>query len=218
MLTIGSENDELGEFEQSIEKFKRISEDRVSLLSGDPLLADRIYRNVNQAIDLETVARQVYENMVALRVEGIKRRLALMNLQIDDVRQMLSSEIKNQFAGDLLEFYNKYTIQTGVLLLGFCNENKGHIYHITERAFDDHREMNFARGVGHETDLMVLSKSIPSKVKKLDDGSLKILGTIYDEEVSMGKNHKELVKLVGGNENEPKLQCKCKILLPRQRK
>lgn len=47
MLTIGSENDELGEFEQSIEKFKRISEDRVSLLSGDPLLADSIYRNVN---------------------------------------------------------------------------------------------------------------------------------------------------------------------------
>ncbi|MBI5176830.1 hypothetical protein HY995_01950 [Candidatus Micrarchaeota archaeon] len=67
------------------------------------------------------------------------------------------------------------------------------------------RNSEVARGVGHETDLMVLSKSIPSKVKKLDDGSLKILGTIYDEDVSMGENHKELVKLVGGNENEPKL-------------
>ena len=200
MLTIGSEEDELGQFEQTIEKYQKLTDDKVCLLSGNPLLSSRLYANVNKQAQLEEIAKQVYENMVALRVEGIKRRLALMNLQIDDAKQLLFNEIKNPFAGDMMKFYHEYSIQTGILLLGFSNDNKAQIYQISERSYDNQRDVNFsaigsgamqalntllfqrqskndslvktiyavykakrnsevARGVGKETDLMILHNS-----------------------------------------------------------
>jgi len=246
MLTISSGEDELGGFEQSIEKFKILGDDKACMLSGNPLLADRIYDNPNRYTKIGDLAKQIYTNMVALRREAVERRFSLLGLNLSDAKRMLAEEIKNQHCGELMELYNKYSIETGVLLLGFDDENEGRIYSISELGFDDHRDVNFSaigsgaiqalnsllfqrhskkdslaktiyavykakrnsevsRGVGRETDLMVLVNSGEKKVFMVGDEKLKILEKIFEEEVNLGKQHSKLIEIIGGDENEPKI-------------
>ncbi|MBD3389625.1 hypothetical protein GF415_01580 [Candidatus Micrarchaeota archaeon] len=246
MLTMGAGNNELGGFEQSIEKFKVLGPGKVCLLSGNPLLANQLYAYPYADMGIERMAEQIYKNMVQARKEKVERQLGLRGLTLSDAKQMLNGEIKNPHAAQLMDMYQNYSIQTSVLLLGFCNKKEARIFSINESGFEDHRDINFSAigsgamqalnsmlfqrhskkdplaqtiyavykakknsevcsGVGKETDLMVLVNSGSQQIFKINDEKMAMLEKIFEEEISLGKEHKDLTSIIGGDENAPRI-------------
>src|SRR5208282_4788300 len=69
MITIPN----IGQFEHSIEKYRRIGTRIVAMLSGEALLFDSVLKGVNQNDELVTVADKIHRNMIEIRNSRIEK-------------------------------------------------------------------------------------------------------------------------------------------------
>ena len=232
---------ELGNFEHSIRKYKKISQSTVAMLAGNPFLFDDLVRIEKKDSSYEEIKKTIYENFNKKRKDIIQKELLdpigtkyeaifptiVCHPQINDL--MLS----------ILSKAAKFNLDAVVLLVGFDGDD-AQITEIRQDGISDYRMLNFhaigsgnmqaantllfqkhdkkenliptiyhvykakrnaevLRGVGKETDLLVINQE--NGCIELNE-HLGTLGKVYEAELATGQTNKELYKikerLIGG--------------------
>jgi len=224
-----------GQFEHSIEKYRKINDSVFAMLSGQALLFDDLIKLDGKKKDLsfDQIKQQICENFKKKRWDIIQNQvLNKFDVNKTFVKESLEKAIPNPITGQILEQIANFSMQTEILLVGF-DDSKARISVINESDDLNLRSINFhaigsgqsqaintllfqrhskkdnlkttiynvykakrtaevMNGVGKETDMFILTNKT---IYKIDDVDMVLLGKIYEEELSMGKCHKNLDKL-----------------------
>ena len=64
---------QIGQFEHSIEKYRKINSETVVMLAGEALLFGEILEGINSKDNFEKIKAKIHTNMIKLRDERVKK-------------------------------------------------------------------------------------------------------------------------------------------------
>lgn len=145
MLSFGT----IGQFESSITKYKKINKNTVAMLSGNPLIFDKLLEGTEKLETFDKIKDAIYEKMVILKKDMIQKEI-LNKYQIDYayIQEVLKSKLENNYVRSLIKNVTNFTLETVILLTGYKN-SKAQIVNINEYGVDDLRDISIcAIGTG----------------------------------------------------------------------
>ena len=135
---------QIGQFEHSIKKYKKINSMVIAMLAGNTLLFDRCLKGINENLDFISIKKRIKENMAYLRRECIRDEVySLYDIDDSFVKELLKQEISNPFMEKILGTISEFSLNTNILLIGFDDEGKAQISEISEEGYIDFRDVNF---------------------------------------------------------------------------
>jgi len=113
-----------GEFEHAIKKYKEINKNTVGMLAGQALLMDFFMDLDNFDSDYETIQNTIENKFKEKRLDIIQKTVLDHYLvDVNFVRQNLTEEIKNPFIEKIFKHITNTTLDTAILLIGFCGDS-----------------------------------------------------------------------------------------------
>lgn len=180
----------LGQFEHTMVKYKQLNKNTVVMLAGNPLIFDELVKLKNKDIPFQKVKEEIFQNFKTKRKDVIKNEIFDM-YGIDEsfFIQSLRSQVLNPLINTILKQISEFKLATGILLIGFDENNKAQITEINEENIADFRDMNFhAIGSGN---IQAANTLLFQKHDKSD----KLLATVYS--VFKAKRNAEVLQGVG---------------------
>src|SRR3990167_1341025 len=134
---------QIGQFEHSIEKFKKITHTTIAMLSGEALRFEDLLDEVYDETNFDEAKKKIHKNMVKLREDMIQKQLLdIYKIDYNYLKELLRIQLANPYTQGMLDFITKFTLKTNVLLIGF-KDKKAQIVEITERDMVNMRDINF---------------------------------------------------------------------------
>jgi hypothetical protein len=139
----------LGQFERPIEKYKKINDNTIAMLSGNPLIFDDLLVDCRKSCGFDEIKKVIQKNMNSVKSDIIQKQLLdIFKMNYDYVKEVLKGPIPNPFIQGILDSLSKFNLNTGILLIGFEGDN-AQIVEITETTMANLRDINFgAIGTG----------------------------------------------------------------------
>ncbi len=216
----------IGQFEHSIEKYRKINSNTIVMLSGEALLFDDILLKISKRDKFNDIVAKMHMNMIKIRDDKIQKQV-LEKFKIDF-----------NFVREILNFIKAFSLNTSVILAGF-KDGLAQIAEINEIATVNIRDLNFdaigsggiqaintllfqrhskandlkttlynvykakrnsevAIGVGKETDIFIMLKN--GKIYRINEEQTKKLNDIYQKEMMFGKKQNELDEIINNLE------------------
>jgi len=133
----------LGQFEMNVEKYKKLPNNAVSMLAGDPLIFDTLVKDCNADDDIEGTAQKIHKVFNDIKNEAIQKQLLdRFKLDFNYLKEVLRGPIQNTFLSNMLESVVKFTLNTVVILIGF-KEDEAQITEIGEVKIANVRDISF---------------------------------------------------------------------------
>lgn len=133
----------IGQFEHSIKKYKEVNCGTVAMLAGNPLIFDKLINLANKNCSYQEIKKEIFENFKKFRAEGIKNEIFdMFGIDKKYFLDVLDKPVPNPFIARILEKVCDYTLDTGILLIGFDGD-EAQITEISEDGVEDFRMMNF---------------------------------------------------------------------------
>lgn len=177
---------EIGQFEHSIAKYRKINPTTIAMLSGEALLFEEILKDTS-AISFDEIAEQIHKNMIEIRDERIKKVVFdKFQIDFDYLKEVLRNPEYNEFIDDILKFIKPFNLQTVLLLIGFENNN-AQIIEINEEGKINTRDINFdAIGTGASQAINTLLFQRHTKTNNLKTTLYNVFKAKRNSEVAAG--------------------------------
>ncbi|MBS3052734.1 MAG: hypothetical protein J4428_05185 [Candidatus Aenigmarchaeota archaeon] len=178
---------QIGQFEHSIEKFKKITHTTIAMLSGEALRFEDLLDEVYDETNFDEAKKKIHKNMVKLREDMIQKQLLdIYKIDYNYLKELLRIQLANPYTQGMLDFITKFTLKTNVLLIGF-KDKKAQIVEITERDMVNMRDINFgAIGSGGTQAINTLLFQKHSKNDNLETTIYNVYKAKRNAEVSVG--------------------------------
>ena len=177
----------IGQFEHDIKKHKKLNGKNIAMLSGNSLIFNDLVKDIKEDSPFKEIKEKIYSNFVALKKDWInKQLLSKFGLDENEIKEIIKSELKNQFVAKLIEQIAKFELKTGILLVGF-EENKTQIAEIGENGYADFSDIHFhAIGSGQLQAVNTLLFQKQSKDNNLRTTIYNVFKAKSNAEVSSG--------------------------------
>jgi len=197
MVSIGG----LGQFEKEIKKYKVLNGNVIAMLSGQPLLFDRILEGAKDFHDFHKIRDKIVENLAKLRKDIIKKEIYdLFNIDENYIKQILPLQFQNPIMQKILETTSNFTLETSILLIGFDNSANAQITEIGEVGYGDYRDIHFhAIGSGSSQALNTLLFQKHSKNSDLQATIYSVYKAKRNAEVANGVGKETEIIILDGN-------------------
>jgi hypothetical protein len=138
-------NPAIGQFERKTGKYKKLNENTVAMLSGNPLLFDNLIINCKKKkCSFDEIKNTIHSNMKQTKDEIIQKQiLDIFKIDYGFLKEILKGAIQNQYANSIIETISKFTLNTTILLIGFTN-GEAQIVEINEHQISELRDINFS--------------------------------------------------------------------------
>jgi len=138
-------NPAVGQFERKTAKYKKLNDNTVAMLSGNPLLFDNIITNCKKKkCSCGDIKNTIHANMNNIKNEIIQKQiLDIFKLDYNFLKEILRAPIQNPYANSIIETISKFTLNTGILLIGF-KDKEAQIVEISENEISELRDINFS--------------------------------------------------------------------------
>lgn len=143
-------NPQIGSFEKTIDKFKKINRNTVAMLSGDPLIFEDLIQECRQKkCSFDEMAKLIETNMNTLKDAIIQKQiLDIFKINYDYIKDILKGTVNNAYIDNVLRTISKFNLGTLILLIGF-KEGEAQISEISENRLVSLRDIEFgAIGTG----------------------------------------------------------------------
>ncbi len=122
----------LGEFEYSVEKFKKVNKNTITMLAGDPTIFNTVIKDIKPEDTFDTIEQKIYQNMKKVKKTQIENILfEKFQISYEDIKEILTLPEINETAENLLSNLNEFSLASVILLIGF-NNSKAQISEINE--------------------------------------------------------------------------------------
>lgn len=177
----------IGQFEHSIEKYRKINETTIAMLSGQALLFKDILKEVDTKKSLEKIKDTIQKNMKNIRDKRLKNVIFdKFKIDFDYLKTLLPVPQHNDLICEILDIIKKFDLKTSIILLGFVN-NKAQIIEINETQAINTRDINFdAIGSGGIQAINTLLFQRHSKSNSLETTIYNTYKAKRNAEVSVG--------------------------------
>lgn len=133
----------IGQFEHDIKKHKKINGKNIAMLAGNALFFNELLANIKINESFSTIKNNIFDNFTKLKKDYIKKNLLdKFGLSENEIKDIVKGNIANNFIGKLIEQIAKFELKTGILLVGFEN-NDPQIAEINENGFADFSDIHF---------------------------------------------------------------------------
>lgn len=178
---------QIGQFEHSIEKYRKINQNTIAMLSGEALLFDDVLKGMDEKQNFDEIKGKIHNNMVGIRDEKVKKMiLDRFKIDFDYLKQLLNNPEHNDIAQEILETIKQFNLNTSVILAGFIG-GKAQIAEINELAAINTRDINFdAIGSGGTQAINTLLFQKHSKSDDLKTTLFNVYKAKRNSEVSVG--------------------------------
>ena len=134
---------QIGQFEMSVEKYKKINDNSFAMLAGETLIFNDILLPCKSDCTLDQMKEKIRQRMFAIREERIQKQLLdTYKLSYTNILDLLKNPLQNPYAVNIIKFISEYTLKTQILLIGFRN-NQAQIVEITESNAVETRDIGF---------------------------------------------------------------------------
>lgn len=134
---------EVGEFEHTIEKCRKVNHNTIAMLSGEALLFDDVLDGTNNLQDFDGIRDKIHENMNSLRNQRIESYLLdRFNIRFEDLGNYMQLPQHNNILERIMNEISNVHLKTSVLLAGYKN-NRAEIVEINEITYINTRDINF---------------------------------------------------------------------------
>lgn len=134
----------MGQFEHSIVKYRKINENTVAMLAGEALIFDELIKLKKQTVSFNDIRETIFLNIKQKRKDVIKNEIFdLFGIDATFITECLRSQIPNPILGQIMEKVATYRLNTGILLIGYDENNKAQIVEINETGIVSFRSINF---------------------------------------------------------------------------
>lgn len=180
----------IGQFEHTMVKYKQLNKNTVVMLAGNPLIFGELVKLRNKDVPFEQIKSEIFQNFKNKRKEVIKNEIFDMyGIDENFFIESLRNQILNPLINTVLKQISGFKLGTGILLIGFNENNNAQITEINEENLADFRDMNFhAIGSGN---IQAANTLLFQKHDKSD----KLLPTVYS--VFKAKRNAEVLQGVG---------------------
>jgi hypothetical protein len=177
----------IGQFERSVEKYKKINVNTMAMLSGEALLFDDVLKGVVGKGDLDQIVQVTHRNMIAIRDLRVSN-VIFEKLKIDFsfLKELLKAPVHNDTVKGIMAAIEKDKLDTTVLVVGF-KDGLAQIIEINEFRFSNTRDINFdAIGSGAVQALNTLLFQRHSKSDDLGTTLYNVYKAKRNSEVAVG--------------------------------
>lgn len=134
----------IGQFEHTIEKYKKINGNTYAMLSGNPLIFEDLIKISNENLPYSEIRIEIFNNFKKKRKQAIQNEiLELYGLNETYIKDILKQPIPNAFIEEILKKITGYSLQTEVLLLGYDDKNHAMISYISSDGIAEYRDIGF---------------------------------------------------------------------------
>jgi hypothetical protein len=180
-------NPHIGQFERPIDKYKKLNDNTIVMLSGDPLIFDDLIKNCEKECSFDEMKETIHKSMSNMKNEIIQKQiLDIFKMDYDYIKGILKGPIQNPYINNVIEIISKFNLKTILLLIGF-KEDEAQIVEITEARTADLRDINFgAIGTGAVQAMNTLLFQRHSKDDSLPTTIYNVYKAKRNAEVSIG--------------------------------
>jgi len=177
----------MGQFEHSIEKYKKINSNTIAMLSGEALLFEDIIENASELNSFDEIRDKIHQNMIEIKDYRINKWiLDKFKINFDYLKQLLMAPEHNDTVIEILDAIKKFNLQSSIILAGF-KDNKAHIAEISEVGSTNARDINFdAIGTGATQAINTLLFQRHSKNNNLKTTLYNVYKAKKNSEVAVG--------------------------------
>jgi len=178
---------QIGQFEHSIEKYRKINLNTIAMLSGEALLFEDVLTNIPPKDSFDGIKDKIHKNMANARDERIKKMIFdKFRIDFDYLKEILKLPEHNDTICNILQSINEYNLQTSVILGGF-KDGKAQIAEINEMIAVNTRDINFnAIGSGGTQAINTLLFQRHSKTNNLKTTLYNVYKAKRNSEVAIG--------------------------------
>lgn len=181
---------QLGNFEHSMQKYKKINDTTIAMLAGNPLIFDDLVKVEKSDASYDEQKEAIYKNFQEKRNDIIQKELLdPLGVKYVDIPEIAKSLQINEIMLKILETITNFNLNTSILLVGFDSNKEAQITEITQDNISDFRMFNFhAIGSGNMQAANTILFQKHSRTEKL-------IPTIYN--VYKAKRNAEVLEGVG---------------------
>jgi len=133
----------IGQFEHSIDKYRRIGTTNIAMLSGDALLFDEVLKDIPAPLDFDSVSVKIHENLKRIRDQRIDSSIfQRLRIDFDFLKDTLRLPTHNETMKGILDEIKDLTLNTSILLVGF-KDQMAQLAEINEFQMLNARDINF---------------------------------------------------------------------------
>lgn len=178
---------QIGQFEHSTDKYRKVSSNTIAMLSGEVLLFNDVLKGVTEEEDLDQIAQRIHQNMIGIRDVRIGKMI-FERLKIDFVflKELLKAPTHNDVVKEIMGTIGKFKLDTTILVIGFKG-GLAQLVEINEFNFTNTRDINFdAIGSGSVQALNTLLFQRHSKSDDLKTTLYNVYKAKRNSEVAIG--------------------------------
>jgi len=178
---------QIGQFEHSIEKYRRVNSNTIAMLSGEALLFEDVLDGIVPKDSFDGIKDKIHKNMSKVRDERIKKIIFdKLKIDFDYLKEILKNPEHNDIITDILQTIKEFNLATSVIVGGFKN-NKAQIAEINEMIAVNTRDINFnAIGSGGTQAINTLLFQRHSKTNNLKTTLYNVYKAKRNSEVAIG--------------------------------
>jgi hypothetical protein len=137
----------IGQFEMTVDKYKKITPNTIAMLSGEQLIFDDVIKDCENC-SFDDMKKKIQGNMILIKTERLQKFLDTYKMTFQNLTDLLKSPTLNPFMSNMIDAISKFTLNTAILLIGF-KEEAAQITEINEIRISDVRDLGFdAMGTG----------------------------------------------------------------------
>lgn len=134
---------QMGQFEKTIDKYKKLNTNTVAMLSGNPLIFETLIGKCRKECSFDEIAQTIQSSMIELKEQIIQKQLLdIYKINYDYLKEVLKAPIPNPYIDNLLRAISGFSLQTSILLIGF-KDDTAQIAEIIENAISNLRDIAF---------------------------------------------------------------------------
>lgn len=178
---------EVGEFEHTIKKCRKVNKNTIAMLSGEALLFDDALDGTNSLQGFDSIRDKIHENMNSLRNQRIESYLLdRFNIRFEDLGDYMQLPQHNNMLERIMNEISNVHLKTSVLLAGYKN-NRAELTEINEITYINTRDINFnAIGSGGTQAINTLLFQSHTKNDKLKSAVYNVFKAKKNSEVASG--------------------------------
>jgi hypothetical protein len=178
---------QIGQFEMTVEKYKKITDNTVAMLSGEPLIFDDLIEPCKNNCSFEEMKDKIQKKMNDIKNERVQKQiLDTYMMNYDNLKELLKNPLQNPYALSMFDAVSKFTLNTVILLIGF-KEDEAQITEITETRIAAVRDLSFdAIGTGGLQAINTMLFQRHSKVDSLSTTIYNVYKAKRNAEVAVG--------------------------------
>lgn len=178
---------EIGQFEHSVEKYRKINSNTIAMLSGEALLFDDVLKGATEAGNLDAITQRIHQNMIRIRDTRISKTIfEKFKIDFDFLKDLLKAPTHNDTVKEILSIIKKFKLGSAVLVVGF-KDDLAQLIEVNEFNLVNTRDINFdAIGSGSVQALNTLLFQRHSKSNNLKATVYNVYKAKRNSEVAVG--------------------------------